>query len=654
MTRRKTQPKNVATRNKKKPPSGLMDLPMEIITMIVHQIESTKDLSSFSMVNRAFLKTYELELFTATFESMVGAREYINVVLDLFFHAVRHDSVRIIGILVHHLTNIEIKGYMPAEPFETKRITYFHHALIADAPRVSAYLSADGDDMFDESFEFYPSMAAIYHGLFPQTVATQWDLNKALRVACNYGLSRTAYVLLNRGADPMDMSPFGMMPIHLALANSQPWWDSAKYEYTRIGFEVERIIHHLGWEELARWNISALLKFGCPVDLRSAQHRRHKCDHKCLGSLDCNHHEQTPLHMAAKINFRIVAEFLLDEGADPYTPNGEGYTPLYCAIVHESSKVAGVLFKRCQPNVNPVVHIPTGTTALHIACRFALPPMVDWLLEAGADPDVVNSRGMTPMHEVLCQTQPDRSQQVYLVLKSLARFNADPATPSSAPKTPWDMAKNHPFPDVQEMFADRTLMTFWELDQLSGGNTIPPRKGRRQRKRGNQGIKRTDKQAPWQTVATSSPTEPEVQLQLTEPGYWRRRYDSSDDRDPWAKEDRWCGTENRNDELKPWEPATVVPDNFLDFGEDLILFDAIPPIKPSPAASPQTQIASAGWRPKLLTLNNRPAKPKSNSSLFPEMERRDAAQKLANDDVSTSSQGIKKGQKKTRWNPIRF
>ncbi|TLS31536.1 hypothetical protein PpBr36_03112 [Pyricularia pennisetigena] len=651
---RQRQQRNVSRRNKKEPRLGLLHLPFELINMILDEIDYINDLSSFSQVNRALLEAYQYSVFADVADWRTVMDGEIDVILDLFYHGVRHDSVRIVTILTHYVRDMEIKGYMPTEPFKTRRITYFHHALIADAPKVSAYLAAAGEDMFDESFEFYPSMAAIHHALFPQTVATQWELNKALRVACNYGLSRTAYVLLERGADPMDTSPFGLMPIHLALTNRQPWWDSGKYDSSRLrNFQLRPKVHHLDWEELARWNISALLKFGCPLDLRSAQMRRHKCDHKCLGSLDCDHHEQTPLHMAAKIDFANVTEYLLNKGADPYTPNGEGYTPLYCAIVHGSSTAAGVLFRRCQPVVNPIVHIPTGTTALHIACRFALPSMVDWLLEAGAAPNVINNQGLSPLHEVLCQTQPDRSRQVYLVLKSLARFNANPATPSCAPKTPWEMARNHPFPDVQEMFADRTLMTFWELDQLSGGKTSAPRKGRRQRKRGNQGIKRADKQAPWQTVATSPPIEPEfpptrVDCGRETPDPWTDN-DALNDNDPctricpldpksaWGDEwldNNWYGGEREYDEMKALTPDTRAEDNFVDFGEDLVAFDTNTPIKPFP--------------PKLLTLNNLPAKPKSNASLFPELESRDAAKKAASEDASTSPQGTKKVQSRNK------
>ncbi|EHA52391.1 hypothetical protein MGG_09543 [Pyricularia oryzae 70-15] len=647
-----------------------MHLPIELITMIVNEIDLINDLSSFSKVNRVFLELYQFNVFASAVSWKVVWGDITQVMLDLFYHGVRHDSVRIVSILTHHIheivSDMKIKGYIPMEPFKSKRITYFHHALVADAPKVSAYLAAD-DDMFDESFEYYPSMVAIYQALFPQTMAAQWELNKALRVACNYGLSRTTYVLLNRGADPMDMSPFGLMPIHLALANRQPWWDSDKYKHQyKGGFEVGPNVHHLDAEQLAQCSISALIKYGCPVDLASAQMRRHKCDHKCLGSPDCDHQNQTPLHIAAKIDFGEVADFLLKKGANPYTPNGEGYTPLYCAIVQEGSKAAGVIFKSCHPVVNPVVHIPTGTTALHIACRFALPAMVDRLLEAGADPDVINSHGLTPLHEVLSQTQPDRSRQVYLVLKSLARFNADPATPSSAPKTPWDMAKNHPFPDVQEMFADHTLMTFWELDQLIGGNSSPHRKGRRQTKRGSQAIKRTDKQAPSHTIAPSSPIEAQYKVQSTQSdsrsgwgGWWGDAKNPWNGKGPWDEEprpedDAW-DEPSPSTGMKPGVTETLTQENFLDFGEDLILFDITTPMKPSPAASLQTQIASAGWRPKLLTLNNKPAKPKPNASPFSEMESRDAAKKAASEYApSASSQGTKKGQSKKKWAPLKL
>jgi ankyrin repeat protein len=92
---------------------------------------------------------------------------------------------------------------------------------------------------------------------------------------------------------------------------------------------------------------------------------------------------------------------LLDAGANPNLPDGQGYTALYAALVQGHKNIACHILKICDDPRNPVVYIREQTTALHVAWRFSFPGMVDKLLSRGAYANVIDSHGRTPLHDVL-------------------------------------------------------------------------------------------------------------------------------------------------------------------------------------------------------------------------------------------------------------
>lgn len=91
-----------------------MHLPIELTTMIVNEIDLINDLSSFSKVNRVFLELYQFNVFASAVSWKVVWGDITQVMLDLFYHGVRHDSVRIVSILTHHIheivSDMKIKG----------------------------------------------------------------------------------------------------------------------------------------------------------------------------------------------------------------------------------------------------------------------------------------------------------------------------------------------------------------------------------------------------------------------------------------------------------------------------------------------------------------------------------------------------------------
>jgi len=108
--------------------------------------------------------------------------------------------------------------------------------------------------------------------------------------------------------------------------------------------------------------------------------------------------------LAAHSDFRDVAEFLLDKGADPNAA-AAGFNALHNAIMHRDEKLAASLLKHgADPNAVLRTWTPTrrsaadysflpelvGSTPFWLAARFTSPGIMKLLLEYKADPLVVH------------------------------------------------------------------------------------------------------------------------------------------------------------------------------------------------------------------------------------------------------------------------
>lgn len=158
--------------------------------------------------------------------------------------------------------------------------------------------------------------------------------------------------------------------------------------------------------------------------------------------------------LAAHSDFRDVAEFLLQHGADP-NAEGPGFTALHEAVMRRDEKlVAALLDHGANPNTPLKTWTPTrrssddanfepslvGATPLWLAARFAEPAIMRLLLDHGADPKFVHHAeyvsevgfGQTPRKEninllmaatgmlrVRPWVQPERSQEEALTLEAV-------------------------------------------------------------------------------------------------------------------------------------------------------------------------------------------------------------------------------------------
>ncbi|KAI0540462.1 hypothetical protein GGR58DRAFT_499041 [Xylaria digitata] len=432
----------------------LLALPRELHLDIVEQLDSIRD-NPWGILRRDDWETNELEVLYGLRQSSNADNPHnsleFRLTWSLFQYAVRIDSLWIIEYIATRRKELNLMEPLPRQ-FYTRaghatETSYLHFALVVDAPRVAACLLKCGVDMSGEISD-HPELTPLCLTLSMRHTSTQKELDASLRIACSYVLPRTVRSLLVRGANPNAYSPYGLNAIHWLLATRLPGL-SNDLVY-RFGLRFDSKYGDLSWESRIPTILNDLLAFGSDIHSPTQTLSRHECHPGCWKSIDCSHRGETAVHLATVSKIPEILPLLVDNGADLQALNGDGYTPLYGALRQEHDEAVDMIL-RLSSDKNPIVHMPRGSTALHIACRFAYKRVTDQLLSAGVSANVIDSQGYTPLHEALKQTQFGREEDVFDTLRSLCEYGADPDIPTSVP-TPRNLARSHYLPAVREMF----------------------------------------------------------------------------------------------------------------------------------------------------------------------------------------------------------
>lgn len=158
------------------------------------------------------------------------------------------------------------------------------------------------------------------------------------------------------------------------------------------------------------------------------------------------------LLLAVGCNDEPMTRFLLDQGLTPNPDNPAGNTPLQAAASHGNIAITRLLLARkARPDAasirgGEVKHGPIQLrqlTPLMLAAAYGSPELLNLLLDAGANINAKDCRGMTPlMLSVASETQ--RADVVKLLLKR----GADPSVKSLAGETALDWARKFNNPQV--------------------------------------------------------------------------------------------------------------------------------------------------------------------------------------------------------------
>lgn len=128
---------------------------------------------------------------------------------------------------------------------------------------------------------------------------------------------------------------------------------------------------------------------------------------------------KTPLHMAVEFNdLRYVINTLIDAGADILAQDENGWTPLQYARKYGKSGIILISLNktRKQQTTNTKVQGKGHTTPLHYAAESENPELVTRMIKAGADTEVRNRLGETPLHIAATQVKHNKSLGVLTAL----------------------------------------------------------------------------------------------------------------------------------------------------------------------------------------------------------------------------------------------
>ena len=97
-----------------------------------------------------------------------------------------------------------------------------------------------------------------------------------------------------------------------------------------------------------------------------------------------------------------AAAKLLSLGANPNarSESKAGFTPLTLNHTHSDERCAAIGRSLLQAGADPNLPNRDGLTPLHYAAQFALPLLCSELLEAGANPDLANAKGLNPIESL--------------------------------------------------------------------------------------------------------------------------------------------------------------------------------------------------------------------------------------------------------------
>ncbi|XP_070704435.1 ankyrin repeat and SOCS box protein 16 [Pempheris klunzingeri] len=210
--------------------------------------------------------------------------------------------------------------------------------------------------------------------------------NTALHDACAGGHAACVQLLLAHGADPELVAADGSAPLHLCT----------KAQSLRCA--------------------ELLLEGGAEVSVRMRETRL------------------TPLHVAARRGLEEHVELFLRHGADVLATNQEGETPLNAACSgaerpSEASRYVRVIERLLGAGADPRTAGRKQHTPLHNACANCSPRIVDVLLQHGAEADVTNCAGYTPLDCLLQVLEDYLDQQPEAAARSLLNHGAKTVPP---------------------------------------------------------------------------------------------------------------------------------------------------------------------------------------------------------------------------------
>ena len=225
----------------------------------------------------------------------------------------------------------------------------------------------------------------------------------ALYVASTNGHANVVKMLLRSGADPIITSTSeGATPLHVAAQCNH-----IEVVNALLNSRLADVNAGKGCRELlapgAKADPNICDKKGATALMRSSANGCSEIVELLLqADADTNIVESTvgvtALYAASANGHANIVELLLKSGADPnITSASEGATPLHAAAHRDHIVVVNVLLNSSSVDVNVQDRSQNRYTALHVASSRGHAAAVESLLDANADPNIVDALGQSPL-----------------------------------------------------------------------------------------------------------------------------------------------------------------------------------------------------------------------------------------------------------------
>ena len=345
----------------------------------------------------------------AMVELLLGAGADANAALPsgetVLMTAARTGEAAAVTALLTH-------GADPNTAEASKGQTALMWALAEQHLEVARTLLAHGADVHLGSHgEFAPLMWAVRQGQQPAVqllldagadlngVAT--DGSTPLLVATVRGHVDLAKYLLAKGADP-NADTAGYTPLHYVAGR----WDGVD-AYTYLDAPGEWLVLRGIPEDRKLELIEALLDHGADPNAQLTKEPPRYGFSLVQGSSQGQTRGGTPFFIAAMSADVEAMRFLAANGADPFIPSNNGITPLMMAagmgwmdnevrLTGEDYIPAAAFCLELGSDVNATTE--RGDTALHGTISGGLDGVVALLADNGADVNIKNGRGQTPLN----------------------------------------------------------------------------------------------------------------------------------------------------------------------------------------------------------------------------------------------------------------